>query len=225
MKKFMIYFISSFLLLTTVLSANITDVVNKVDNLVNPRLTFDTSKVAGRWYLLYDNDLKARKQVNTTMTLESQGEGFIYTLKAYSTATNRWITTEERSWFHENSKKIYMYTKHYGPLNNKNEVLYFSNDMNYLAIYFKKEKVIRIFTKSSEINQTEVENIFSSLKNSGYNVKTLKRKEFVYVDDPEEKEAHKSNEDKAYYERLSKFGESGTIDFENAVEVGNDIKK
>ena len=90
--------------------------------------------------------------------------------------------------------------------------------MKYLVIYFKKENIIRILTRSEMPSSQMVNEIMADIKKQGYNISRLKRISYnpsVY----DEEEIKKAEEEREFYERLSRFGESGTIDFDEAVEI------
>lgn len=64
----------------------------------------------------------------------------------------------------------------------------------------------------------KINEIMADIKKQGYSTSRLKRINY----DPsryDEEEERKAQEEKEFYERLSRFGESGTIDFDEAVEI------
>ena len=218
MKKLYIGILGSFLIFNSVSYSSITNVINKIDNAVNPKLKFDVAKASGVWYLLYDNDIKTRNLENITVNLAQEGEGYNYITKSYNPKRNTWVKEEKRAWIQEDKENVYFYVRKNGPVNYKNKILYFDSDMKYLVIYFKKENIIRILTRSEAPSSQKLNGIISEIKKQGYNVTRLKKISYnpsVY----DEEEAEKAREEKEFYERLSRFGESGTIDFDEAVEI------
>ena len=218
MKKLYIGILCSFLLFNIVSYSSMTDVINKIDNAVNPKLRFDVDKASGIWYLLYDNDIKTKNLENITVDLVQEGQGYSYITKSYNPKRNTWIKDEKRAWVLEDKKNIYFYVRKNGPINYKNKVLYYDDDMKYLVIYFKKENIIRVLTRSEAPSSQKVNEIMAEIKKQGYSISRLKRISYdpsVY----DESEAIKAQEEKEFYERLSRFGESGTIDFDEAVEI------
>ena len=91
MKKLYIGIPGSFLIFTTVSYSSLSDVINKIDNVVNPKLRFDVGKASGVWYLLYDNDIKTKNLENITIDLAQEGEGYSYITKSYNPKRNVWI--------------------------------------------------------------------------------------------------------------------------------------
>ncbi len=90
--------------------------------------------------------------------------------------------------------------------------------MEYLAIYFEDNRVIKIMTRSTSVDTDTVNEILAEIKRAGYNTSRLKKPNF----DPsirDDEELEKAQKEKDFYERLSKFGEDGTIKFDEAVEV------
>ena len=218
MKKLYIGILGSFLIFNTVSYSSLSDVINKIDNAVNPKLRFDVGKASGVWYLLYDNDIKTKNLENITIDLAQEGEGYSYITKSYNPKRNVWIKEEKRAWIQENKKSVYFYVRKNGPINYKNEILYFDNDMKYLVIYFKKENIIRVLTRSEMPSSEKINEIKKKKKKQGYNVSRLKKISYnpaVF----DEEELRKAEEEREFYERLSRFGESGTINFDEAVEI------
>lgn len=218
MKKLYIGLLASLLIFNTASYSGVTDVINKIDNAVNPVIRFDTAKASGMWYLLYDNDIKTRNLENITIDLEQEGQGYNYITKSYNPKRNAWVKDEQRAWIQEDKKNVYFYIRKNGPVNYKNKILYFDNDMNYLVIYFKKENIIRILGRNEAPNSRELNMIMSEVKSQGYNVSRLKKINYdssLY----DEEERRKAQEEEEFYERLSRFGESGTINFDEAVEI------
>ena len=218
MKKLYIGILCSFLTFNVVSHSSISNVINKIDNAVNPKLKFDVAKASGMWYLLYDNDVKTRNLENITVDLAQEGQGYSYITKSYNPKKNAWVKDEKRAWIQEDKENVYFYVRKNGPINYKNKILYFDNDMNYLVIYFKKENIIRVLIRSEVPSSQKVNEIMAEVKKQGYNVSRLKKINY----DPlvfDEEEARKAQEEKEFYERLSRFGESGTINFDEAVEI------
>jgi lipocalin len=218
MKKLYIGLLASFLIFNAVSYSSIVDVINKIDNAINPEIKFDVDKASGMWYLLYDNDVKTRNLENITVDLAQEGQGYNYITKSYNPKRGAWVKEEKRAWIEEDKENAYFYVRKNGFLNYKNKILYFDNDMNYLVIYFKKENVIRFLTRSESPNTREINEIMAYIKNQGYSVSNLKK---ISYDSSlrDENELKKIQEEEEFYERLSRFGESGTINFDEAVEI------
>lgn len=147
MKKLYIGILGSFLIFNTVSYSSIANIINKIDNVVNPKLKFDVDKASGMWYLLYDNDIKTKNLENITIDLSQEGEGYNYITKSYNPRRNIWVKEEKRAWIQEDKQNVYFYVRKSGPINYKNKILYFDEDMNYLAIYFKKREYYKNFDK------------------------------------------------------------------------------
>ncbi|MBP9479175.1 MAG: lipocalin family protein [Sebaldella sp.] len=218
MKKLYISIFSVFLALNILSCTPIVNTIQKVDNRINPKLKFDVSKASGVWYLLYDNDMLSRNFENISIELAQEGQGYNYITKGYNTKKNKWVKVEGRAWVQEDKDNVYFYVRKSGPLNNKNKIIYFDDKMEYLAIYFEDNRVIKIMTRSTSVDTDTVNEILAEIKRAGYNTSRLKKPNF----DPsirDDEELEKAQKEKDFYERLSKFGEDGTIKFDEAVEV------
>ena len=168
--------------------------------------------------LLYDNDMLSRNFENISIELAQEGQGYNYITKGYNTKKNKWVKVEGRAWVQEDKDNVYFYVRKSGPLNNKNKIIYFDDKMEYLAIYFEDNRVIKIMTRSTSVDTDTVNEILAEIKRAGYNTSRLKKPNF----DPsirDDEELEKAQKEKDFYERLSKFGEDGTIKFDEAVEV------
>ena len=217
MKKLYISIFSLFLVFNVLSYSSIVNVINKIDNVVNPKLRFDVSKASGMWYLVYDTDSKIRGLKNITIELAQEGEGYNYILKNYNINQKKWVVTTERAWIQETKNDIYMYMRRKGPVNYKNKILYYDNDMTYLAIYLKKDNTVKILSREETVSPSKIDEIMSEIKKQGYGVSRLKRTEY----DPtlfDQAEIDKARKESEFYDRLGRFGESGIIDFDNAVE-------
>lgn len=221
MKKLYISILGLFLVLNVLSyssTKSVVNLINKIDNTINPKLRFDVAKASGMWYLIYDNDYRTKNLQNITVDLAQEGQGYNYITKSYNIKKEKWNKTEERAWIQEDRKNIYFYLRKKGFVNYKNPVLYYDEGMNYLAIYFKKDNTIKILSRTEKIDSEDMENIMSAIKKQGYGVSKLKKIDYdsnLY----DMEELRKIQEENEFYERLSRFGESGTINFDEAVEV------
>ena len=218
MKKLYIGIFSVFLVLTGLSCTPVVNTIKKVDNMVNPEIRFDVAKASGVWYLLYDNDILSRNFENIKIELVQEGQGYNYITTKYNTNRDKWVKTEERAWIQEDKDNVYFYVRKSGPLSYKNKILYFDDNMEYLAIYFEENHVIKILARAGKMDTAKVNEVLASIKKQGYSTARLKKPNY----DPRlqnEEEKNKAQEEKEFYERLSRFGEDGTINFDDAVEV------
>lgn len=221
MKKLYISILGLFLVFNVLSyssTSSVVKLINKIDNTINPKLRFDTAKASGMWYLIYDNDYRTKNLENITIELAEEGQGYNYITKSYNAKQDKWNKTEDRAWIQEDKEHVYLYLRKKGFVNYKNTVLYYDNEMNYLAIYFKKDNTIKILSRTYKINSEDTDEIMTAIKKQGYGISKLKKIDY----DPElyDMEAvRKIQEENDFYERLSRFGESGTINFDEAVEV------
>ena len=218
MKKLYIGIFSVFLVLTGLSCTPVVNTIQKVDNIVNPKIKFDVAKASGVWYLLYDNDILSRNFENIKIELVQEGQGYNYITTKYNTNRDKWVKTEERAWIQEDKDNVYFYVKKSGPLSDKNKIIYFDDNMEYLAIYFEENHVIKVLARAGKMDTAKVNEVLASIKKQGYSTARLKKPNY----DPRlqnEEEKNKAQEEKEFYERLSRFGEDGTINFDDAVEV------
>ena len=90
--------------------------------------------------------------------------------------------------------------------------------MEYLAIYFEENHVIKVLSRAEKMDVAKVNEVLAAIKKQGYSTARLKKPSY----DPRiqnDEEINKVQKEKEFYERLSRFGEDGTINFDEAVEV------
>lgn len=154
--------------------------INKIDEKINPPLSFKIASSYGNWYLIKTDNIQDQKLENIRYNFKQEENGYRIEKNFFNPNTNKWDKVSQRGWIEEKKGKVYLGIEKKWFYAYENEILFFDKNYQYMIIKYSEEGVVRVFAKKPGpvtlvgTEKEEFENILQynkNLKDIVFNVK------------------------------------------------------
>ncbi len=128
-------------------TGKISEIINKIDNKVNPVLKFYVPSSYGSWYLIKTSSKSEAQYENIRYDFKQEENGYRIVKSYYDPKNKSWSETDERGWIKEKKGKVYLKIENKYFKNFSNEIIYFDSNYGYMIIKYEKDNTIKVFSR------------------------------------------------------------------------------